>query len=221
MPRGGWTTEPTARRSRATSARRRSSGRPMFSRREVASFAGTSLQAIDKAIEQGVVPRARRRAETLISEDGLAVMLILGSANIELPVKVKQQVRRWVAKERPFAQAGDPALKLSETITVHVPAPLRERVAEAEAYATDRDRFIEHNPQIFGGQPIIRGTRIPVHTVAERLAAGDTIDILAEDYPHVERRALEVAERYALTHPRRGRPAKPWKSGRRRRTGRG
>jgi hypothetical protein len=56
-----------------------------FSRREVAEFAGVSLQAVDKAIEQRVVAKRRVHAETLISEDGLAVMVMLGYAKLDLP----------------------------------------------------------------------------------------------------------------------------------------
>jgi uncharacterized protein (DUF433 family) len=191
-----------------------------FSRREVAEFAGCSLQAIDKAIEQRVVPKRRNRAETVIGEDGLAVMVILGYAKLDLPVKAKQLVRQWISEERPFSKQGEQALELSEVIVLRVPDPAREVVAEAEADAADRDRFIASDPHIFGGQPVIAGTRIPAHTVAQRLNAGDTVEVLAEDYPHVDPRAFEVAGRYARTHPRRGRPAKPWREGTSRQTSR-
>jgi uncharacterized protein (DUF433 family) len=192
----------------------------MFNRREVAEFAGCSLHAIDKAIEQRVVPKRRRQAETVISEDGLAVMVMLCHAKLDLPVRAKQLVRQWISKERPFAKKGEQALQLSEAVVLRVPEPAREVVSEAGVYAADRERFIASDPQIFGGQPVIAGTRIPVHTVAQRLEAGDTLDVLAEDYPHVDPRAFEVAARYARTHPRRGRPVKPWRDGATRRTSR-
>lgn len=198
-----------SRRPRVSSGRDPSG--PGFSRREVAEFAGCSLQAVDKAIEQRVVPKRRVGTETVIGEDGLAVMVMLAYTKLDLPVKTKQQVRQWLAKTRPFAEKGDPMLELSEVLLVRVPEPVKDAVAEAEAYAADRDRFITSDPHVFGGQPVIAGTRIPVHTVAERLDAGDTLEVLAEDFPHVEPRALEVAARYARTHPRRGRPVKPWR----------
>ena len=183
----------------------------VFSRREVAELAGVSLQAIDKAIEQGVLPRQRRRSETVISEEGFVVMAILGGASIELPVKVKRLVCRWVSTDRPHAKQGEQALQVSDVITVHLSEPVRERVAEAEEYATQRETHIESRPEILGGQPVIAGTRIPVHMIAKRLDTGDTIEALREDYPHVDPRAFEVAARYAKTHPRRGRPVKPWR----------
>ena len=200
--------------------RGRVSSGPTFSRREVAEFAGCSLQAIDKAIEQRVVPKRRAKRETVIGEDGLAVMLMLVHTKLDIPVKTKQLVRQWLAESRPFAKKGEQTLKLSEVLLVRVPEPVKKAVAEAEAYAADRERFIRSDPHVFGGQPVIAGTRIPVHTVAERLDAGDTLEVLAEDYPHVEPRALEVAARYAKTHPRRGRPVRPWRKAAPRRTSR-
>lgn len=145
---------------------------------------------------------------------------MLGYAKLELPVRTKQLVRHWLAETRPFAKKGEQTLKLSEVLVVRVPEAVKEVVVEAEAYAADRDRLIASDPHVFGGQPVIAGTRIPVHTVAERLEAGDTLDVLAEDYPHVEPRALEVAARYAKTHPRRGRPLKSWRDAAPRQTSR-
>jgi len=194
-----------------TARRRESAEGAAFNRREVADLLGVSLQAIDKAIEQGVVIRQQKHGETLIEREGLVVMAILGHAKVDLPVRVKQQVRRWVSTQRPHVKRGEQSLQVSDVITVHLSALVREVVAEAEEYAAARKRFIENNPQIFGGQPVIAGTRIPVNAVARRLEMGDTIETLEDDYPHVDPRAFEVAARYAKTHPRRGRPVKPWR----------
>lgn len=194
-------------------ASRRAVPNCVFSRREVAELAGVSLHAIDKAIEQRVLPRHHRRNETLIGEDGLVVMAILARANIELPVKVKQRVRRWVSIDQPYAKKGEQELKVSDVITICFSDPVRELVAEAEQYAKQRETYIESNPEIFGGQPVIAGTRIPVHMIEKRLELGDSIETLVEDYPHVDPEAFEVAARYAKTHPQRGRPVKPWREG--------
>lgn len=218
------TSRTTARRAGGSSlARVREQGeapRSGFSRREVAEFAGCSLSAIDKAIEQRVVPKRTDHGETVIGEDGLAVMVMLCHARLDLPVKAKHLVREWISNDRPFAGTHRNDLELSDVVVLRVPESAREIVAEAAAYARDRDRLIVSDPDIFGGQPVIAGTRIPVHAMAERLEAGDSIDMLAEDFPHVDRRAFQIAARYARTHPRRGRPAKPWRSPASRRTSR-
>src|ERR687884_156221 len=87
-------------RAANSSKRKRASSGLTFSRREVAEFAGCSLQALDKAIEQRVVPKRRRSAETVIGEDGLAMMLMLAHTKLDLPVKTKQFVRQWLAESR-------------------------------------------------------------------------------------------------------------------------
>jgi uncharacterized protein (DUF433 family) len=43
------------------------------------------------------------------------------------------------------------------------------------------------NPIIFGEKPIIRGRRFAVEHILGMLAAGDTIEILLEGYPWLER----------------------------------
>jgi uncharacterized protein (DUF433 family) len=47
-----------------------------------------------------------------------------------------------------------------------------------------RDR-VEINPQIMGGKPVIRGTRIPVELVLRKLGAGMSIDAILADHPRL------------------------------------
>jgi uncharacterized protein (DUF433 family) len=42
---------------------------------------------------------------------------------------------------------------------------------------------IVRDPRISGGQPVIRGTRVPVRTILASLAAGDWIDDILADFP--------------------------------------
>jgi uncharacterized protein (DUF433 family) len=83
----------------------------------------------------------------------------------------------------------------------------------ASEYLEAREKFIETDPEIQGGKPVIRGTRIPVHSIAERVEQGDSLDVLREDYPNVTKKAFETALLYASAHPRRGRPQRPWRDG--------
>ena len=53
------------------------------------------------------------------------------------------------------------------------------------------------NPQIFGGKPIVRGRRLAVEHVLEMLAAGDTPEVLLENYPWLEREDVLACLAYA------------------------
>jgi uncharacterized protein (DUF433 family) len=46
-----------------------------------------------------------------------------------------------------------------------------------------REEAIERNPKVCGGQPVFRGTRVPVRTVLASLAAGDTVEQIRQDFP--------------------------------------
>ena len=52
-------------------------------------------------------------------------------------------------------------------------------------------------PDIFGGKPIIRDTRIAVEHVLANLAAGMTVDELLTDYPFLEREDIQACLLFA------------------------
>jgi uncharacterized protein (DUF433 family) len=56
---------------------------------------------------------------------------------------------------------------------------------------------IEINPEIMGGKPVIRGTRIPVETVLRKLGAGMTIDAVLADHPRLTRADVSAAQSFA------------------------
>ncbi|TFF89071.1 MAG: DUF433 domain-containing protein [Promethearchaeota archaeon] len=46
--------------------------------------------------------------------------------------------------------------------------------------------LIESNPEILGGKPIIKGTRIPVALIYELVGLNYSIDQIQEEYPHLD-----------------------------------
>ncbi|MBC7226589.1 MAG: DUF433 domain-containing protein [Thermoflexales bacterium] len=53
---------------------------------------------------------------------------------------------------------------------------------------------------ILGGEPVIRGTRVPVRAIALHYKAGETIDEILEAYPHLPPAAVVDAISYYLDH---------------------
>lgn len=57
---------------------------------------------------------------------------------------------------------------------------------------------VQIDPEILGGTPVFRGTRVPVKNLLDYLAAGDTLDQFLDDFPTVERQlaiaAIELAK---------------------------
>lgn len=44
---------------------------------------------------------------------------------------------------------------------------------------------IDINPDIMGGKPVIRGTRVPVETILRKLGAGMSTDAILADHPRL------------------------------------
>jgi uncharacterized protein (DUF433 family) len=59
---------------------------------------------------------------------------------------------------------------------------------------------IEINPNIMGGKPVIRGTRIPVETVLRKLGAGMTVDAILADHPRITQADILAAQAFAADY---------------------
>ena len=59
-----------------------------------------------------------------------------------------------------------------------------------------KDR-ISSNPKVIVGKPAIKGTRIGVDLILEKLGAGETIDQLLESYPHITKDDIYACLHYA------------------------
>jgi uncharacterized protein (DUF433 family) len=50
--------------------------------------------------------------------------------------------------------------------------------------------YISSNPKILFGKPVIKGTRIPVDLVLEKLGKGETIPQILKAYPRIKMQAI-------------------------------
>lgn len=51
----------------------------------------------------------------------------------------------------------------------------------------DWKAYIESNPSVMYGKPVIKNTRIPVDLILEKLSEGETIEDLLLEYPRLKR----------------------------------
>jgi uncharacterized protein (DUF433 family) len=65
---------------------------------------------------------------------------------------------------------------------------------------------VVRDESIRGGEPIIRGTRFPVYLIVELIEQGADAREILEDYPALTAAKVRVAQAYAQSHPKRGRP---------------
>ena len=61
--------------------------------------------------------------------------------------------------------------------------------------AANSKSVIVQNPEILGGEPVFRGTRVPIKTLFDHLEAGDSLEVFLDDFPSVSRElAIAVLE---------------------------
>lgn len=66
--------------------------------------------------------------------------------------------------------------------------------------------MVVSSPEILGGLPVIRNTRVPVYDVAASVAAGESTERILEAYPTIDEEKINLASLYATANPPRGRP---------------
>ena len=64
---------------------------------------------------------------------------------------------------------------------------------------------IVRSPDVLGGTPVFRGTRVPIQTLFDYLEGGETLEDFLEGFPTVSREAavaaLEEAKELLLARP--------------------
>jgi uncharacterized protein (DUF433 family) len=177
---------------------------PLLTRNEIAEISGVSIHAVNKALEQRVTKARRQRGRTLLAADEAAALALLSELPIGLSIKLKREVRNWIVKRNP-AQAEE--FELSRALRVAMTENAADVARRAFDYVRLRDKYVEVDPGKMGGTPVVKGTRVPVRTLAQLVEGGESREALKEDYPHISTEAYDVAVLWAKGNPRRGRPA--------------
>ena len=60
-----------------------------------------------------------------------------------------------------------------------------------------KEKQIVSNPSVMMGKPVIKGTRITVEFILEKLAAGETIEQILDAHPRLTREAVQEALSFA------------------------
>ncbi len=68
------------------------------------------------------------------------------------------------------------------------------------------ESIVSKDRETLGGEPVLKGTRIPVYGIAAMFDAGATCEELLSGYPKLTERRLELVRIWVVAHPRRGRP---------------
>ncbi len=193
---------------------RRTSG-PGLSPREAAFVTGLSEKTINQAIDRaevGTLPSRREGdRERMLPFSELLYLRLRERVGSLLSPEGKRQLRQQLTEAAGKTRfpvvitLGPIVIKLGPEFR-----DLKERLKEVERVWT----FVTVNTQVRAGEPVVRGTRIPVYMLADLSGQGAPAEELLEDYPSLTPESLEAALTFARLYPRRGRPPRaPWRDG--------
>lgn len=96
-------------------------------------------------------------------------------------------------------------------VKVDLQEPRRDLAASLRALRRARSLVVT-DPEILGGEPVFRGTRVPVHAIAAMLEQGSSEAEILKAYPRISAEMIRLAPAYAQAYPIRGRPrSQPWR----------
>lgn len=155
-------------------------------------------QEVDKKVLE-IDPGTRR----LLAEWDLVYLRAVRKVGPSLKPVLRRQIYRSVRKA--FLSGNFQYVKL-DAWHLDAKALLGQIGVRVSKIKAARD-VVEIRPEIKGGEPIIRGTRIPVRTLVEMLRAGTSKAELAEEY-NLTPTQIELSLLYDKLYPRRGRPSR-------------
>jgi uncharacterized protein (DUF433 family) len=173
---------------------------------QISAVTGLPLPAVHKAIEHKLIrPKLVREGHLvhrLLSRAQALYLRMEARGLRSLPLAERRQVARAIERD-----SGIDAMFISEGSVIVVQCKsARKEVETGLRRLAEATRMVESDPEIMRGAPVFRGTRIPVHAIADMLSQGAPVGEILEGYPALTREKVELAPMYVKAFPRRGRP---------------
>ncbi len=169
---------------------------------EAAVVAGVTVRDVNRVIDEHIVPEALyslKDGRWLRSHACTYVRFYFHAAKVLTSDERTHVIRTLSSLKRRSWTFHH------EFLTVKLDGFFEETQARHAALLRAREMVIE-DPEILGGTPVIRGTRIAVYDVAASIAASDGVERLKVAYPGLNDEHIELASLYAQANPPRGRP---------------
>jgi uncharacterized protein (DUF433 family) len=181
----------------------------LFTPTEAAVLTGLPLKAVNNAIDKKtVMPVAGEGGSRLLDERALLSL----SIGRRLADRIAPEFRRKLFDA--LADYPRNVVSLEDgLLKIDLREPRRALAASLRELHRAR-RLVVSDPEILGADPVFRGTRVPVHMVADLVSQGSSEAELRDGYPRLTSEMIRLAPVYAAAYPLRGRRRKqPWHDG--------
>jgi uncharacterized protein (DUF433 family) len=178
---------------------------------EASAIARLPLKAVHKVIEGRLIrPQRSRRGnqvQRLLSAEHLVYLRLEAEGVRLLPLASRREVARTLESA---PNSDIVTVSGGSALVVQVKSARRDVQREVKRLHKV-EQMVVSDPEVMGGTPVYRGTRIPVDLVATMSAQGTSVEEILNGYPALSREQVELAPLYVAAFPRRGRPVRrPW-----------
>jgi len=164
-----------------------------FTPSQAALLTGLPLSAVRKALDHAAIPsqlmRSGRTMLRMVPREALLCLKLEQLGVGQLPLANRKRIYRSV-----LAHPAAEEWRVSGAVVIRAGA----------AHASLDEERVTSDPGILNGTPVMRGTRIPVHLIAEMRRQGAPIQEILEGYQPLTAEDVALAVLYAQAHPRRG-----------------
>src|ERR1700745_1215193 len=139
----------------------------LFTPTEAAGLTGLSLKAVNNAIDKKTI-------SAFSGEEGGRLLDARALVSLSLERRLADRVAPELRRQVFDALAGSPRNVVSlegGLVKIDLREPRRALAASLRDLRRAR-RVVFSDPDILGGDPVFRGTRVPVHVVADLVAQG-------------------------------------------------
>jgi len=179
----------------------------LFTPTEAAVLTGLTLKAVNNAIDKKTI-------SAVAGEEGGRLLDARALVSLALERRLADRVAPELRRQVFDALASSPRNTVSlegGLVKIDLREPRREVATSLRDLRRAR-RLVVSDPDIMGGEPVFRGTRVPVHMIAGLVAQGSTPAELLAGYPRLSAEMIRLAPVYAAAYPLRGRPRQqPWR----------
>jgi uncharacterized protein (DUF433 family) len=183
-----------------------------FTPAEAAVVSGLPVRVVQKAIDEGPLARGRKSRHRELTEADLLYLVTIKGFDprlVKLTGKAKNELWRSILATSQRGKVRSRRVSFAGLVIdfLAIGAQVRSSLSKLERAR----RMVVRDSEILGGEPVVRGTRIPVYLVGDMLEQGAGEEEILSGYPTLKRENLELARIYVSAYPRRGRPPKhPW-----------
>jgi uncharacterized protein (DUF433 family) len=180
---------------------------PLFTTTEAAVLTGLPLEAVNNAIDKKTISAVDTDEGTRLLDARALVSLSIAR---RLSDRLAPDLRRQLFDA--LAQAPRNVVSLEGgLLKIDLREPRRELATSLRELRRVR-RLVVSDPEIMGGDPVFRGTRVPVHMVAKLIEQSSTQAEIIKGYPRLTAEMVRLAPVYAAAYPLHGRPRhQPWR----------